>query len=240
MLFQEILLERIIAFAITQIWPIIFFPYFAYKLLKRSRNRSVVILSIAFINLGSVFVIAFISILFIGTPYSKFIYSISLYLFFFDQGFYILISWLMTRLAFKTKKKSIFFITMMYLILSTFVFWVGYPLEGLIYGEITGWRPVYSVLFFWVSFFYLTIFLICPQIFYTIKLNREFKGSPVKNRVNQFSIGVFLEYIEIYFLLLYNTLVDFPIYQVAHIFIGLPLTLIAAYLVYIGLGKALE
>ena len=240
MLFQDILLNRIIAFAITQIWPLIFFPLFAYKLLKRSRNRSVVILSISFINYALVFLIAFFSILFIETPFSKILYSISLYIFFFNNGFYFLISWLMSRLALKTKKKSILLIITSYLILASYVFWIGFPYEGIIYDASTGWRPVYSWLFFWVSVFYVTIFLIVPQLFIAKKLSRDFKGLPVANRVNQLTIGVFLNFMHIYFLLLYNTLVEISLYQVIHIFIALPLNLTSAYLVYLGLVKALE
>lgn len=240
MLFQEAILNRIFIFMLFQVWPIIFNAYFSYKLLKRSRNRSITILSIALANFPIVMIIAFFSIVCIGSPFSKILYSISLYIFFFNQGLFIIVSWLMTRMIYKTQSKSIIIIIIIYLILSTYVFWVGYPLEGLIYGESTGWRPVYSWLFFWVSVIYVTFFLIGPQIFFAIKLNREFKGSPTLNRVNQFSIGIFLNYFEIYFLLLYNTLVDVPIYQLVHSFVGLPLNLAAAYLVYQGLGKALQ
>lgn len=240
MLFQDILLERILATAITQIWPIILFPYFAYKLLKRSRNRSVVILSISFINYTLVLLIAFLSIFFAGTPFSKILYSISLYIFFFNHGLYILISWLMTRLVLKTKMKLILIIISSYLSLATYVFWIGYPLEGLIYGPSTGWRPVYSWLFFWVSFSYVTIFLIIPQIFLAKKLYHDFKGLPVVNRVNQLTIGVFLSFVQVYLLLLYNTLVEISLYQVIHIFIALPLNLTSAYLVYLGIVKSLD
>ena len=188
---------NIFIFMLFQIWPIVFNAYFAYKLLKRSRNRSIIILSVSFINFPILMIIAFFSILYIGTPFSKILYSISLYIFFFNQGLFIIVSWLMTRMIYKTQSKSIIIIIIIYLILSTYVFWVGYPLEGLIYGESTGWRPVYSWLFFWVSFLYVTLFLIGPHIFFAIKLNRGFKGSPVLNSVNQFSLGVFLNFFEI-------------------------------------------
>lgn len=240
MLFQNVLIDRIIAFTISQLWPLIYFPYFAYKLLKRSRNRSILILSISFINYALVFLIALFSIFLIDTPFSKILYSISLYLFFFNHGLYIITNWLMTRLIERTQTKFIFFIIISYLILASFVFWVGYPFEGLIYGPSTGWRPEYSWLFFWVSFFYVTFFLIIPEIFIAKKVSREFKGTLVENRVKQFTIGIFLNFLNIYFLITYNTWVENEIYRSIHLFIVVPLNLISAYLVYRGIGRALE
>ena len=240
MLGQSILFERIFTFLVAQAWPIIYGPYFAYKLLKRAKTRSTISLSAFFINMAMVFIIALFSIFFTGTPYSKVIYSISLFLYMFIQGFLILTIYFMTNITKKISKSSIMLFLFCYLMLASYVFWIGFPFGGLIYGPSTGWRPEFSWFFFWVSIFYITCFLILPGLFLAKKLLREFKGLPMENRVKMFIFGVFLFFLEHYFLLLYNTWTENLIYHSIHLVIAVPLTAGAAYLTYRGFGRSLN
>lgn len=240
MLFAELILERIIVFAFVQIWPIIYFPYFARKLLKRTKNRSTITLSVCFINFAIVFIIALFSIFFIGNPVSKILYSISLYLFMANQGLFVLTTWFITRLAKKTELISIILIIMFYLIASSYVFWIGFPYEGIIYDASTGWRPEYSIFFFWISFFYVTCALIIPEFLLARKILGAFKGLPIENRVKMFILGGLLNFFEIYFLLIYNSMPENFIYRAIHPFVAFVFNIIATYLAYRGIGRALE
>jgi hypothetical protein len=240
MIFQSFFVDRIIAFSVAQIWPLIYCPYFAYKLLKRAKNRSTISLSTFFINLSMVFIIALFSIFFIGTPYSKVLYSISFYLYMFNQGLLILTIWFMTQLTKKIDPKSIILFISIYLILASYVFWIGFPFGGIIYGPYTSWRPEFSWLFFWVSVFYISSFLIIPEIFLAKKLLREFKGLPMYGRIKLFIFGIFLGFFENYLLLIYNTWTENVIYHSIHLIFAVLLTAGGAYLVYRGFGRSLK
>ena len=240
MLFEGVSIERLIVFAITQIWPIFYFPYFARKLLKRAVNRSTITLSIFFINFALVFIIALVALLFIETPISIILYSISLYLFMFNQGLLILTSWFMTRLTKKSNRRSIFLIITFYVVIASYVFWIGFPFEGIIYDSSTGWRPIFSLLFFWSAFFYVTFALIIPELFLARKILGEFKGLPIKNRVKMFILGSILNFFNIYILIFYNSWPENLIIRTILPFIGLILNIIPAYLAYRGIGRVLE
>ena len=240
MLFEGVSLERLIVFAMTQIWPIIYSPYFARKLLKRAVNRSTITLSIFFINYALVFIIALVSLLFIDTPFSIILYSISLYLFMFNQGLLILTSWFMTRLTKKTNITSIFLIIALYLLIASYVFWIGFLYEGIIYNSSTGWRPIFTWFFFWNAFFYVTFALILPELFLATKIMGEFKGSQIQSRVKMFILGGLLNFFNLYFLILYNSWPENLIYRIMIPFIALILNIVSAYLAYHGIGRALE
>ena len=196
-MFQSFLIERIITFLVSQIWPILYSPYLAHKLLKRAKTRSTIILSTFLINFASVFIMALFSVFLIETPFSKVLYSISLYLFMFNNGFLILTIWIMTQSTKKISSVPIILFISFYLITASYVLWMGYPFGGIIYGSSTGWRPEYSWIFFWVSFTYVTYFLVIPELVLAKKLLREFKGLPMENRIKMFLLGVFLFFLEI-------------------------------------------
>jgi hypothetical protein len=240
LILQSFLIDRIIAFSVSQIWPLIYCPYFAYKLLKRAKTRSTIILSSFFINLSVVFIIALFSIFFIGTPYSKVLYTISFYLYMLNQGLLILTIWIMTQLTKKIESRSIIIFISFYLILATYVWWIGFPFGGINYGPNTSWRPEFSWPFFWVSIFYVTCFLIIPELYLTKILLREFKGLPIENRIRMFIFGVFLFFLQNYFLLIYNTWTENLIYHSIHLIFAVVLTGGSAYLVYRGFGRSLK
>jgi len=99
LLFQnDGLLLRLIAASALQIWPIFYMSYFAYRLLKRAKNRSTYILSGYFITTALAYFLATISIFLSNTPFAYILYMVSLYLFVFSYNFLINFSWLLTRL----------------------------------------------------------------------------------------------------------------------------------------------
>ena len=224
---------------LSEIWPIIYGIFIATILLKRSKNRSTISLSLYFLGFASVFLIGLASLFLVGTPSSTILYFISVYLFIFIQIMPILSSWIMTSLTRRIKSLKIIILLLIYGLLSTYVFWIGFLLHGINYGQDTGWIPEYSAFFFWFSFCYITLALIIPELFLARKLLHAFNGFVIGNRVKLFIIGVFLFYVDMYFTLAYNTWITNVTYRSIHLIITLPITTIGALLIYLGFGRSL-
>ena len=239
-MFQDILLERIIGFAITQIWPFFYCPYFTYKLLKRAKNRSTITLSCFFISYNVVFILAFFSIIFKDVPNSRLFYVFSFYLYIFNKSLLILTIWMMTKLAEKIPNIKMFLILTIYAIFASYVFWLTFYFNGITYSLETGWRPKYNVLFFWVTSIYTILLLIVPGIILARNLFNQFKGLPLWKRIKEFLTGILLDFIEVFFISIYNTWYENTIYRSLNLFIALPLTISAAILIYDGFGRSLK
>jgi hypothetical protein len=240
MLLQVDLTQRIISVLIFQIWPIIYSSYFAYKLLKRGKNRSTYTLSAINISLALTFFLACLSVLFIFTPFSYVLYIISIYFFFFSHSLLVIFTWVLVRLDGKTPYWKFHIGITFYGIVSSFVFWIGFFLKGIRLDSSTGWVPIYSWLFLSFSWTLLFIFVIVPQIYLSFKLLKVFEGIILKRRINMFIVSVFLEFTVVVSLFLYNTWVENWIFQRFYI-ITMPVTAsIAAFLIYKSFGKELD
>ena len=239
MLLQGALTERIIIVSVFQIWPIIYDSFFAYKLLKRTKNRSTATLSCLFIFNTLTFFLAIVSIFLVNTPFAYLCYVIAFYSFIFAHSFIIIFSWLIVNLDKKLSYKY-YLVILIYGIISTYVFWIGMFLEGIRYDSGTGWIPVFSWLFFFISWSYITIFLIVPEIILAVKLKNIFEGVPLKRRIKLFILSVFLEFAIVLLIILYNTWINNSDFKVIYFFIMPPLSMLAAYFIYKSFGKGLE
>jgi len=239
LILQSALTERIILVSVFQIWPIIYDSFFAYKLLKRAKNRSTATLSCLFIFSALTFFLAFISIFLVDTPFAYVCYVIAFYAFIFAHSFVIIFSWLIVNLDKKLTYKY-YLVILIYGIISTYVFWIGMFLEGIRYDSGTGWIPVFSWLFLFVSWSYVIIFLIVPEIILAVKLINIFEGVPLKRRIKLFILSIFLEFVIVLLIILYNTWIDNAVFKVIHLFVVPPLSMISAYFIYKSFGKGLE
>jgi hypothetical protein len=215
---QSALTERIIIVSIFQIWPIIYDSFFAYKLLKRAKNRSTATLSCLFIFKALGLFLASFSIILANTPLAYLCYVIGFFTFIFAHSFIIIFSWLIVNLDKKLSSKYYFGI-LIYGILSTYAFWVGIFFEGIRYDSSTGWIPVFSLLFLSVSWSYVIIFLIVPEIFLAVKLINIFEGIPLKRRIKLFIISIFLEFAIVLSLVMYNTGITNSVFKVINLII---------------------
>jgi len=241
LLLQSALTERIIVVAILQIFPIIYDSFFAYKLLKRAKNRSTTTLSCYFIFFALAFFLGFVSIVLANTPFAYLCYIIAFFSITFSQSFIIIFSWLMVNLDEKISYKKYYFAILIYGIISTYVFWVGIFLEGIRYDSGTGWIPVFSWLFLFISYGYTAIFLIVPEIILAVKLLNLFEGVILKRRIKLFIISVFLGFTILLLIILYNTWINnIPVFKVIYLFVMTPLGTLAAYFIYKSFGKGLE
>ncbi len=238
MLLQAILTQRIIIALLAQGWVIIYSSYFAYKLLKRGKNRATYTLSSIFISLGLTFFLANLSI--INTPFSYVLYIISIYFYFFTHCLIVIFTWVLIKLDDKTSIWRFNLGITFYGIISTYVFWIGFYFNGIMYNLSTNWIPIYSWFFLIISWTFLFILVIIPQIYLSFKLLKVFEGIILKRRINMFIVSIFLELIVVFSLFLYNTWVENQIYRTVYIAIFPLLSTIAAFLIYKSFGKELE
>ena len=240
MLFQNEFTLRLIAASVLQIWPIFYSSYFAYRILKRAKNRSTYTMSAYFITTALTYFVATVSIFLVNTPYAYIVYMISIYFLVFSYSFLINFSWLLTRLDEKSSHTELYLRITLYAILSLYVIIIGIPFNGITLNASTGWAPNYSWLFLGISWTYFLIFLIIPQLFLSLKILKIYRGIVLKKRLNLFIISGFLVLFMAVSLFLYNTWSENIIYKTFHIIIGLVFGISAAYLVYKGFGKELD
>jgi len=240
LLFQNELTIRLIIVSIFQIWPIFYCSYFAYRLLKRAKNRSTYILSAYFATTALTYFLATISTYLSNTPISYPVYVISIYFFVFSFSFLINFSWLLTNLDVKSRNTTFYLRLSIYGILSSYIIIIGVLFNGITLNESTGWIPVYSWFLLGFSWIYFLLFLIIPQIYLSLKILKVYEGIVLKRRLNRFIISVFLGLLVLVFLFLYNTWTENELFRTFYIFIIPELATIAAYLIFKGFGKNLE
>jgi len=231
---------RIILVSIGQGWPIIYLSIFAYILLHRRKNRSTRTLSAFFLMLASAYAFAFFSIFAINTPFAYPLYLITWYLYMFSHFLFILFTWLLLHIKERIALKKYFILIISYGILITWIIWIAFFNDGILYDETTGWRPLFSLQFAIINWIYIFFFLLMPQIIMSLNLVKVFKVSKVVLRIKLFLISSFLEFTVISLVVLYNTLPDNNIYHSIHIIINLPLGMLAAYLIYRSFGRKIE
>jgi hypothetical protein len=239
MLFLTVLEQRIIIVSIAQSWPIFYSILFSYKILKRSRNPSTISLSSFFLMSCVALSLLIISILTVNTSISYFFYIVGYYFFFSANSFLIIFSWLVLNVDKKFSRRLYSALILIFFLTSTFVFWIGILFNGIQYSASTGWIPVFSLPFTIISWAYIGIFFILPEIIIGCKLGKTYQSSQIKMRIYLLVISILMQLFVLFFTVLYNFWIDNGIYRGIHVFINLPLETIAAYLIYKSLGKEL-
>ncbi len=239
MLVQSILTERIIFISIVQIWPIFYGSFFAFKLLKRAKNRLTITLSSVFVLISLTYFLVYLSVILLNWTFSYLIYVFGTYTFIFSQGVLVIFSWLLINVDKKTIYWKLSLGIVFYGISSIYVLWVGIYFEGIRFDSSTNWIPIFSWDFLIISWSYLVLFIVFPQVYLSLRMLIVFEGVILKRRVHMFIISVFLEFLMVFFLILYNTWIENQLYRTFHMFFFPPLTTISAYLVYKGFGKEL-
>ena len=240
LLFQNEFTIRLVVVSVFQVWPIFYCSYFAYRLLKRAKNRSTYFLSAYFITTALTYFLATISTYLSNTPYSYPIYVISIYFFVFSFSFLINFSWLLTNLDEKSSNNTFYLRISIYGILSSYVIIMSFLFNGITLNSSTGWIPTYSWFFFGFSWSYIFLFLIIPQIYLSFKILKVYEGIVLKRRLNRFIISVFLGLLVLVFLFLYNTWTENIVFRTFYIFVMPELATFAGYIVYKGFGKELD
>ncbi|MFX0011780.1 MAG: hypothetical protein ACFE9R_15810, partial [Candidatus Hermodarchaeota archaeon] len=141
MLFQDVLIERIIFISIVQIWPIFYGFFFAYKILKRAKNKLTAVLSSLFLLTAITYLLVYLSVLTLHWTFSFLIYVFGTYIFIFSQGILVVFSWLLIKLDKKISWWKISVRITFYVISAIYVILIGIYFKGIRYDSSTNWIP---------------------------------------------------------------------------------------------------
>ncbi|MHA1375159.1 MAG: hypothetical protein ACTSR7_12800 [Promethearchaeota archaeon] len=233
-------MERILVVGVAQSWSIIYLSIFAYKLLKRAKNRSTITLSTFFLMMATAYLVAIFSILSINSFFGYAFYITSWYFLMLSHGFLILFSLLLLQIEENISFMKFFMFMVLYSVIVTYVYWIGIFYDGIQYDISTGWRPLFSLPFAIINWLYIIFFLVIPEFIIALKLLKIFKGVKIVIRIKLFLLSIFLEYLVMIILISYNTLPNYITYRPILAIIGPLLGMLAAYLMYRSFGKKID
>lgn len=241
MLFQDIFIQRLLIIALFQTWPIVYDLFLAYKLIKRSKNPLTFIFATYFVLYPTAFILRYPSIFVIpiSEDLAYFFYFLAWFFFIFSQGFIVIFSWQLNKLANPVNYKQTIPWIILNLILSSFVIWAGFIFKGIRYDAGTDWIPTFSVQFAIISLIIVSLYLVLPHTFLSFRLLKTFQGD-VRKRITRYIISVYLEFLIVYVLILYNTWVDNKVIGVLNFIINVPAALLSAYFIYKSLIEHLK
>jgi hypothetical protein len=241
MLFQETFIQRLVIITLLQTWPIVYNLYLANKLIKRSKNPLTFVIATCFVMYSVAFLLRFPSLIFVLTSASLayVFYFLAWFFFILSQGFLVIFSWQLHNLSKRVTLKQVIPLIILNLILSTYVICAGLIFGGIKYDASTGWIPSFSVEFAITSLIMVSLYLVLPHTFLSFRLIKTFQGE-VKKRIIRYILSVYLEFLIVYLLIIYNTWVDNPVIEVLNFIINVPASMLAAYFIYKSLIEQLE
>ena len=190
MLLQSTDLSRIVIIFIGQLILASIFLFIAIKLLRRTRPRPIITLSILYFLLttGFIFNVLHVIIAVIQPENAVLlivIYFLSFYPLLFSLIFLLtfIISILKLGDVFTLKKQLI--ITLIYGFVTFLIFMIP---DGITFTE--QGQPIYSWTFFTAIYTSFTIFIAIPTILYSRRLLRTFQDKILKKKLKTFLIGV--------------------------------------------------
>ena len=237
MLLQSIESRIIIIFTGQLILASIFL-FIAIKLLRRTRPRPIITLSILYIlsPIGFIFNILHVIIRTIypeNVVLLKVIYFFSFYPLLFSPIFLLTFIMCILKLGdvFTIKKQLI--ITLIYGLVTLLIFFIP---DGITFTE--QWRPIYSWGFFTAIYISFTIFVTIPTIWYSRLLLRTFQDKILKKKLTTFLICVSGMYLSVYGGTLYITWQN-PLFSTIWSVVTFLLLIPSAILIYYGIGREL-
>ena len=237
MLLQSIDLPDLVIIFISQLILASIFLFIAIKLLRRTRPRPIITLSILYFLLiaGFIFNIIHVIIRTINPEnvlLLKVIYFLTFYPLLFAPIF--LLTFIMSILklgdVFTLKKQLI--ITLIYGSVTFLIFFIP---KGITFKES---RPEYSWAFFAAIYTSFTIFITIPTIWYSRRLVGTFQDKILKKKLITFLIGVFAMYSVIYGAVLYLTWQN-PLFRTIWSVVTFILMIPSGILIYLGIGREL-
>jgi len=238
MLLQSIDLSGIVIIFISQLILATIFLFIAIKLLRRTRPRPIITLSILYFLLIAGFIFNILHVI-IRTIHPenvvllKVIYFLTFYPLLFAPIFLLtfIISILKLGDVFTIKKQLI--ITLIYGFVTLLIFFIP---DGITFTE--QWQPIYSWAFFTAIYTSFTIFITIPTIWYSRRLVRTFQDKILKKKLITFLIGVFAMYSVIYGAVLYLTWQN-PLFRTIWGVVTFFLMIPSGILIYLGIGREL-
>jgi len=106
--------------------------------------------------------------------------------------------------------------------------------NGITINEETNWRPVWSWNFLILLYFYLTLFILLPFAYFSIRMYFKIEDIKLRRRWLLFFIGFFGMGFSIYGLILYNTWNNLT-FKIIWSVLGLTICSISGVLIYYGI-----
>jgi hypothetical protein len=241
MLFQNVFIQRILIIALFQTWPIVYDLFLAHKLIKRAKNPLTYVIATYFVLYSFAFILRYPSIF--AIPISEdlayLFYFLAWFFFIFSQGFLVIFSWQLNQLAKPVNYKKMIPWIILNLIFSSYVIWAGFIFKGIRYDVGTDWIPVFSVQFAIISLIIISFYIVFPHTILSFQLFKIFQGE-VRRRITRYILAVYLEFLIVYVLILYNTFVANQVFEVLNLAISVPASLLSAYFIYKSLMERLE
>lgn len=231
-------LSRILIIFIGQLILASIFLFIAIKLLRRTRPRPIITLSIFYFltSSGLIFNILHVIIRTID-PEDVILLKVIYFLTFYPplfSGIFILtfiISILKLGDVFTLKKQLI--ITLIYGFVTLLIYFIP---DGVTFIE--QGQPKYSWSFFTAIYTSFTIFIAIPTIWYSRRLIRTFQDKILKKKLITFLVGVFGIYLVVYGVTLYSTWQN-PLFSTIWSIVTFFLMIPSAILIYLGIGREL-
>ncbi len=205
--------------------------------MKRKRTRLTRTLSYFFLLNAIAFLLPFLSLLFLFNPVAYALYITAFYLFVFSHSFLIVFSMNINELIPLKKQRAW---VLFYGSISTYVFFIGFFFNGIRYDASTSWIPVFSNIFFIINWVFVTFVFVFPEGILAYKLIKELKGKEAKKRIRKLVISTYLEFLLIYLIILYNSLVDNIFFKNFIAIADFAIGFCAALLIYLSIGKKWE
>ncbi len=238
MILQSTDLSRILIIFIGQSILAGIFIFIAIKLLRRTRPRPIITLSLFYLLTAAGLIFNVVHVLIAATqPESNVLLVIIYFLSFYPTTFsaiFILtfiISILKLDDVFTLKKQLI--ITLVYGFMILVIFFVP---DGITFTE--QWRSIWSWPLFIAIYIVFTIFITIPTIVYSRRLVRTFQDKILKKKLNTFLLGVFGMYLAVYGVTLYLTWQN-PLFSAIWSVVTFILMIPSAILIYYGIGREL-
>lgn len=227
---------RLFVVFVPQIFIVGLFLYLIFKILKRNANRSSYLLSgfyltasLGFAMNGIAVIIAFYS----PRQFIAILYFLATYFIMFSFAFVIVFILTLLKLKYVFTLKNAFAII--------FAYGIAWLLIHLFPGGVTyseNWVPVYSFPLFLAVNILFTFSYTMPVIYYSIRLRRTFSDATLKKKLTLFLIGIAIQIVLIYGVLLYNTWQE-PTFKTIWGLSAIVLLFSSGLLIYYGIGRDL-
>lgn len=236
MIFEALEYLRLFIVFVPQIFIVGLFSFLIFKILKRNANRSSLMLSgfyliasLGFSMNGTAVLIAFYS----PSEFIMILYFLATYLTMLSFVFIIVFILSLLKLKYVFTLKKAFAIILAYGI--TWFLLHLYP-GGVTYSE--NWVPVYSFPLYIAANILFTFSFTIPAIYYSIRLRNTFSDATLKKKLSLFLIGITMQIVLVYGVLLYNTWQE-PTFKTIWGLSAIALLFSSGLLIYYGIGRDL-
>jgi len=233
-------MTRFIQVFIIQLGMGIVFLIFGISILRRDRKRLNQIFSFWYLmtaagTIVNVIYVALISFSFKINPLIKYLHLATAYLLLYAPLYLLVVSLIIykSEKVITIRTNNIIALTYAVLLFGIFLIPGGARID-----ETTDWIPVWSLTLAVYALTLVTVFVIIPFIYFSMKIYGDFEDVILKKRWALFNLGMIPYFIELYLLPVSNYLND-PVFRTITAIVGLSM-FASAFLFYYGIGRQIN